>query len=322
MPVKVFDPNKFIDRKFEQELFERLLQFESPASRVLAVRDNGGMGKTQLLEKLSYRCRTVQPRTPVSLISLKDMQTGQPLELVRELARELRDDFDVPFPTFDPLDEALDNGDFAAVQPRINLQGADLSNAQVRLAELNAEKFVIHGNPVFNLADRPPVPVSPRQLATMQSACLLAFLEDLRQFCTEHTVVLMLDHFEECGEELERWIRRPFLTRYFFDASNRPERLVFVVAGREVPPFETNWSEDEINAVVRSVRGLGKWARHDIEECLKVYGYHYDDRALDMFVSMVEMGSTPATVVSFIEVGATPETILGVLASAARGLVP
>lgn len=46
MAAKQFDPQKFIDREFEQELFEELLQLKDPA-RILAIKDDGGMGKAK-----------------------------------------------------------------------------------------------------------------------------------------------------------------------------------------------------------------------------------------------------------------------------------
>lgn len=48
MAFGLFDPTKFINREFEQELFEGLLRFEDEA-RILAIQDGGGMGKSQLL---------------------------------------------------------------------------------------------------------------------------------------------------------------------------------------------------------------------------------------------------------------------------------
>jgi hypothetical protein len=65
---KRFDPRKFIDREFEQELFADLLLLKDDA-RILAIRDKGGMGKSHLLEKFQYRCRTNRPqRIPISLV--------------------------------------------------------------------------------------------------------------------------------------------------------------------------------------------------------------------------------------------------------------
>ena len=82
MAEKNFDPKKFIDREFEQELFEELLQLKDNA-RILAIQDDkGGMGKSQLLEQFKYRCRTVKPRTPVSLIALDQLPGDSPLDLI------------------------------------------------------------------------------------------------------------------------------------------------------------------------------------------------------------------------------------------------
>ncbi|GEM_PF-4802295 len=42
---------KFIDRDTEYALFEKLLRFEDD-TRLLAIQDDGGMGKTNLMQKL------------------------------------------------------------------------------------------------------------------------------------------------------------------------------------------------------------------------------------------------------------------------------
>jgi len=97
MPKKEFDPHKFIDREFEQELFEELLQLKDQA-RILAIRDAGGMGKSQLLQKFQYRCRTVKPRIPVSLIALDLLPDNSPLALMQEIEKDLSALLE--FPTF------------------------------------------------------------------------------------------------------------------------------------------------------------------------------------------------------------------------------
>lgn len=96
---KSFDPKKFIDREFEQELFEELLQLNDDA-RILAIRDAGGMGKSQLLQKFQYRCRTAQrPRTPVALIDLGQLPDSSPLALVQQMEKEFSS-FSLQFSNF------------------------------------------------------------------------------------------------------------------------------------------------------------------------------------------------------------------------------
>src|SRR5436309_2718031 len=98
MPDKRFHPQKFIDREFEQELFEELLQFKNHA-RILAIKDAGGMGKSQLLQKFQYRCRTAgRPRIPVSLVDLGQLPDQSPLSLVQQIEKELT--AFLKFPTF------------------------------------------------------------------------------------------------------------------------------------------------------------------------------------------------------------------------------
>ena len=84
MTERNFDLEKFIDREFEQELFEDLLRLRDD-SRVLAIRAGGGMGKSSLLEKFQYRCRVIKPRIPVSLVALDQLPDASPLVMLRQI---------------------------------------------------------------------------------------------------------------------------------------------------------------------------------------------------------------------------------------------
>jgi hypothetical protein len=121
MTSKEFDPQKFIDREFEQELFEDLLLFNDRA-RILAIRDAGGMGKSQLLEKFHYRCRTVKPRTPVSLIALDQLGGSTPLFLVRKI-REHLSAYGIEFPSFTRYEAARMSADFDLISESVFRDG-------------------------------------------------------------------------------------------------------------------------------------------------------------------------------------------------------
>lgn len=88
LATEKFDPTTFIDRESEQELFEELLSLHTDA-QILAIRDAGGTGKSHLLERFRHRCRTVKPRTPVSLVKLDQLPSRSPLDLVRIVVNDL-----------------------------------------------------------------------------------------------------------------------------------------------------------------------------------------------------------------------------------------
>jgi hypothetical protein len=110
MSGKEFDPEKFIDREFETELFEELLKFNHEA-RILAIQDKGGMGKSQLLGKLQYRCRTIRPRIPVSFIPLYELEDARPYGLIAEIAQDLKN-MGLKLPQYTLYNDGLLSDDF------------------------------------------------------------------------------------------------------------------------------------------------------------------------------------------------------------------
>lgn len=290
---KRFDPKKFIDRQFEQELFEELLKIDGDA-RVLAIRDKGGMGKTQLLEKFQYRCRTVQPRTPVCFVSLDQLPDPSPLTLVKTMEQELRA-FGLDFPEFKKYEIARVSGDFGPIQSSMYLQGADFRGARdVRVASgmTNvgyAERVTVTGTGADKL--------TPEQQAIAHDVCVQSFLSDLGEHCSKRTVALLIDAFEKCEDNLKEWIETYLLERYFFDVDHRPKRLVLVLAGREIPEFEYYWAVEVVDKVVKSVKRLGQWEKKHVEECLRAHGFSYEAEHLELFWDMVKAGMPPSVVV-------------------------
>ncbi|MFN8494155.1 MAG: hypothetical protein U0350_41535 [Caldilineaceae bacterium] len=289
---KRFDPQKFIDREFEQELFEELLQLKDQA-RILAIRDEGGMGKSQLLQKFQYRCRTAgRPRIPVGLVDLKQLPDPSPLGLVQQIEKELT--AFLKFPTFTQLETARRAYDFTTIRGAVDLRSANLHQAEMRVAGVMtnvAQAELITVNTATITA------FTPDQQATARDLCVQAFLDDLMAHCRQQLVVILLDSFEYCQGDLQAWLLDYFLEPHCFDLARRPANLLVVLAGRELPNFEQHWSLDECAQLVKSVRALGKWQATHVEECLRVHGFRYTERQLKLFCEMVEMGSPPSLVV-------------------------
>lgn len=293
-----FDPRKFIDREFEQELFEELLQFKTDA-RLLSITDSGGKGKSQLLRRLQHRCMTVRPRIPVSLIALDQLADPSPLAIVKQAASDLMDRFGVPLPDFDKVDKARLAGDFMTIRATIDLQGASFEGArEVKIS--GAMATLQHADTVV-VSSGAPQALTPEQESTARDLCVRAFFDDLKRYTKENPVVLMLDAYERAPQELKTWIVNHMLERYFFDISNRPQRLVLVVAGRETPRLDLNWSPEDCSAVARSVDKLGTWEKRHVEECLRTHGYIYEATHVELFYQMISQGMPPSLVVQGME---------------------
>ncbi|MCG8353671.1 MAG: hypothetical protein MI924_38395 [Chloroflexales bacterium] len=295
--LKQFNPQKFIDREFEQELFEDLLTFQD-AARILSICDASGMGKSHLLEMFRYRCRvTTRPRTPVSLIDLKQLPDQSPMFLVKEIVKDLAS-LDVPFPNFNAYDNARVSKDFEFIRGSVYLQGASFKEARdVRIAGTmaNVERVELMHMTVRHAE------LTAEQNEKAEEVCVRSFLDDLRAHCATQPIVLLIDSFERCGERLYLWLRDHFLENYFFDPAKRPAKLLLVIAGREAHNFELHWPAEDCANTVKSVAALNRWTRADVEQCLKVHGLHYEEQDIDAFHRLIEMGIPPSQVVQMIE---------------------
>ncbi|MCP4345897.1 MAG: hypothetical protein GY795_10275 [Desulfobacterales bacterium] len=296
MSGKKFDPRKFIDRDFEQELFEELLQCNDEA-RILAVKDDGGMGKSNLLEKFQYRCRTVKPRTPVSLVSLDQLPENSPLVLVQRMEKDLS--AFIEFPAFTRNENARKACDFATIRGTVDFRGANMREANIKTAGIMANASHVENLTMSNLAAE----LTPEQQGVAQEMSVHAFFDDLKNHCvnSEQPVVLMLDAYEKCDNNLQTWLMEYFLERYYFDIDNRPLGLLLVIAGRKIPDFELLWSAEDCNMLIRSVKELSKWTKKHMEECLCVHSFPYNQKDLDTFYNLIEMGLPPSQVVDLIK---------------------
>jgi hypothetical protein len=145
-------------------------------------------------------------------------------------------------------------------------------------------------------------PLTPEQQSTAQEVCIRAFFDDLSAICADRQFVLMLDAYEKCDAKLKQWIEEQFLERLFFNHERRPHRLILVVSGRELPDFDARWPIEDCDALVRSVKELGKWRRDDVAECLRVHGYDdYEEQDVDTFHRLILMGIPPSEVVGLIQ---------------------
>lgn len=296
MMRKDFDPRKFIDREFEQQLFENMLELASP-TRILAIRDQGGMGKTQLLEKLQYRCRITRPRrVPVCLLSLDEFPSDAILPVLQSIERQLSS-FGLDFHNFRRLENARLSADFLSIRSSINLEGAlfeGTNDTRIAAMMFNTERIERMNVSISH------IDLTPEQDAVAQDVIIRAFYADLRRHCTQGLIVFLIDAYEKCNPGIHHWLYHDLLEQLYFHPGRHPESLILVIAGRDIPPFDMHWPIEECNQVVCTVQKLSRWERRHIEECLRVHGFTYEISDLDSFQRLVEIGIPPSQIVQLI----------------------
>jgi hypothetical protein len=272
-PISEYDPDKFIGRESERELFEKLLTFETDA-RILTIRASGGDGKSYLLAKFQDCCLTRIPRIPISYIALDQLPDNSPLTLVQSIVDDL-EPFRITFHNFDRDEEAR-------INPRISTTIVRPENNET-ISVSNA-----------------PVPLTPEQEKRARKNSIRSFFEDLRSYCTEKHVVIMFDSYEKCEPNLKDWIIRHFLEQGFFSDDCNSRLLALVIAGKEVPAIRL--PEQVRDTVLLTVNELTRWTKDNVRECLRAHGIgNYESSILDMLYGMVESGKPLLDVVQAIQ---------------------
>jgi hypothetical protein len=277
-------PENLVDRKAEKDVFRELLRFEDDA-RLLAISDRQGTGKTSLLKILSYICEW-EAGVPVAFVPL-DAQQGEAITSPFEFISRVRSDLkDLSFTRYDFLNQfrvthqwvpfmtqpvqAIElylEDQLARSRPGTVIEGS------VDLRDANLEGGVAAGIYIKNLKLEPQRDwTSPDQERMAQQRCIEAFLEDLRTECTDTTIVVLVDSYEQRSPALRDWILKDFIKPCCFD-DGRPNRLVVAIAGRDsdMPGFE-QILQDRYVELVRSRSQLG-WEQEHVRAFLEVHGY-------------------------------------------------
>ena len=290
-----FDPKKFINCDHELAEFEGLIAFKS-TERILAIRDEGGNGKSQLLEKLGHRCRTGKPRIPVSLQALDQLQDYSPLFVVKSIVQQLNTSFNLKFGEFDRFETARVAGNYSLFTSAVNLQSANFSGASntfiASTGIQTAEKVTIVGTQTT---------LTPAQEMVAQSRVISAFFEDLLKYAAQKPVVMILDSYDRCKPELQEWIVNTLLPVCFFGEDARPSNLVLVVGGRELPRYDLGWPEDRCAELVKIVDGLSRWQRRHVQEYLDAHGFEYSNENVDLFLGFYEKGISTLNLITAMQ---------------------
>jgi hypothetical protein len=261
----------FIDREVERETFHEILKFENDV-RLLTIKDKGGRGKSSLLKRLQYECHFIKD-IPNSLILLDEIPSG--FDLVKTIRVDLKKFENLKFTKFDILDNARmlkDPNPFSDSlrdgSGMVNAEKAEIKDQAIVAARIdtiiqNAEKVVLKQR------DKWP---SEDYEAFVREYCVAAFFEDLKIMCKERSIVILLDAWEKCEAKLQQWILRPMLHNNCFRIPERPFRLVFVLAGRQIPPLKERLESEYPNLVVSRDK-LSEWSIEHMEEFLKAHGF-------------------------------------------------
>jgi len=279
---KIFDPNNFIDRKAEQEIFQKLIQCQDDA-RLLTICDDGGRGKSHLLKQLQYNC-IWQFGISVAMIELQALEDPTDFHLVKRTRDELvQVSPQLKFTVFDNADQERLQAVPIQIVGGVDLRDAEVSGTGNRFAGVQIENFVL-----------PPQTsqVSDKEMKAREK-CVSAFFDDIRRICDTEKVVILFDTWDKCNSRLQGIILN-FLRLLCFNSNSRPAYLIFVLAGRKkgFPPFNEMLGAN-YHKIVRSIESFGEWDEDHVRAFLQVNGYEQIRDAVIQFIcSEIKAGMT------------------------------
>ena len=249
-------------------------------ARLFVVEDKLDTGKSALLELLKYQCK-FRFFSPVGFVQLDVPAINNAFVFVEALRTSIG--FSEPFPRFDAKIAALYGKIPAAFAPvsipinvtgHINAQGNISGGTQIG-AEINIP-FTGEWNDALDVQAR--------------NQCIKAFFEDLKALYDEKPLVVLLDSYDRCSKELKQWIIDEFVLPFAINTNKRPQRLLVVLAGRELPNF-TEMLADQYTVLVTSSSPLAPWEREHVKDLLRVHQYtNLSDNDLDFVLQKMGGG--------------------------------
>jgi hypothetical protein len=295
-------PSNFnIDGIEDVQRFHDLLRFESP-KRVITVKAEGAQGKSHYVRRLERICSDADERVPAAIVDFSDFKDASAIELARAIHQEL---IGVDFEVFEGLLEGYDMGVWNAPSVRglNDLRGSDWRGSRdIEVASTKVENTT--GDVVVNVSETQIRLEHGRQLEAAARRCVDAFFEALERHCRDQPAVLILDTYEQADANLQTWLEGELKRRFVGD--DWPHRLVLVIAGRDVPPFESTWPRRSYEDRVIAIDGLRPWQPGDIEEGFRALGF--DEPPAEL---------CPA-VLTFLKAGAPHGSLVGLMLLAAR----
>jgi hypothetical protein len=277
-------PVEFIDRKAEQEIFDSLVQFNDNA-HLLVIEDGAGTGKSTLLEMLTYKCKyTVDcPVGHIQLDANVNPEINSPFVFIERLRETIG--LDQTFEQFDKFNEARVGKNASIFSPAtspVAVQGSIAAGNAV-ISGTNAELIGAQVNYYG-------IEWTSAQEEQARRRCIRAFFEDLKTLADANALVVLLDSYDRCSSDLKSWIIDEFVRPLCFNVTRRPQQLLMVLAGQEVPDFAAMLQERYVT-LVRSRRPLSGWQKEHVKDFLRVHEYgNLSDKDVDTVWDKIQQG--------------------------------
>ncbi|HET6854624.1 MAG TPA: hypothetical protein VFH46_20150 [Pyrinomonadaceae bacterium] len=255
-------PGDFINRKAEQEIFDNLVLSNDDAP-LLVIKDKRGTGKSTLLEMLHYKCKYTVG-CAVGSVQLDTPEINSPFVFIERLRESIG--INQTFEQFDRFNEAR-VGKVASVfssGPPLSVHGivaagqAAFSGAST---EIIGAQVNYYGGGEW----------SSNQEEQARRRCIKAFFDDLKSTYDQTQLVILLDSYDRCTVDLKSWVIDEFVRTLCF-VNNRPQKLLMVLAGRDLPDF-MGLLQDRYVKLVRSSCPLSGWKKEHVNDFLRVHGY-------------------------------------------------
>ena len=221
------EPSDVVDREAESQRFQELLT-EAASRRVLAISDESGWGKTELLHKLRHICEC--DGIPVALVKLDEMTYPDEFSVAEEIARQL-ERAGIQLQSFEKLNgpRAFRNvaaflNAFRSMSGEINAEGASVSGGQVAGMIVNAERVESIGAPDW----------TPDMEKQARLLCVDAFISDLFRPGRSDPVVILIDSLQKADQEFRRWLFRALMRKHVLGGGNSSNRCIVVLSGERL----------------------------------------------------------------------------------------
>jgi 5S rRNA maturation endonuclease (ribonuclease M5) len=267
--VGSLDESKIIDREAEAEIFNSMLQFETPR-RILLVSDKSGMGKSDVLRKLRYLCEYTHG-VPAALLDLRELESRPDVFPHVVTLRNALEKGGARFPTFDAMNGARREHDRSYLPERwlkgvVNLAGAQIKDtAKVSgiMTVIEHPDHVYMGQPQWTDEDE----------TEARSRCVESFLDDLMECSRKQSAVVLLDTVDKAGEEIQRWIFLELIRKRLLP-TRKDCKLIIVLAGQGVAEMLNDRLQPADRECIEPIASLTGWDENHVAQFLAVHGYN------------------------------------------------
>lgn len=262
----MLEPSDVVDREAESRRFQELLA-EEASQRVLAISDDSGWGKSELLHKLRHIC--VYHGIPVALVKLDELAYPDEISVAEEVAMQLGQT-GIQLESFEKLNKYRGFQDVAAfidayrsMSGKINVEGASVSGGQVAALIVNAEQVHSIGVPDW----------TPNAAKQARLICLDAFASDLFRPGRSRPVVILLDAFQKADQDFRRWFFHGLMRKHMLGDGIGSHRCVVVLAGEKLEQMLRAQFPD-YDSHFECISALSSWQLAHTKRMLEVHEIH------------------------------------------------